>query len=67
MFNAVTDGYWILIKYLRASDVLYEIHFEAEGRSTQYSATYSIYVKPRLNEAVQDRSLVLRKEVSILK
>ena len=66
-FDAVTDGYWILLRYLHASNVLYQIHFEAEGRATQYSATYSISVKPRLNDAVQDRSHVLRNEVSILK
>jgi hypothetical protein len=66
-FYAVTDGYWILLRYLRASNVLYEIHFEAEGRATQYSATYNIFVKPRPNDAVQDKSSFLAKGDSILK
>jgi hypothetical protein len=66
-FYSVTDGYWILIRCLCASSVLYEIHFEAEGRGTQYSATYHIAVKPRPNDAVQDKSILLGEGSSILK
>lgn len=66
-FQAVTDGYWILIKCLHSSDVLYEIHFEAEGRATQYSATYSISVRRRMNDEVKDKSHILRKMETILK
>jgi hypothetical protein len=54
-FDAVTDGYWILIKYLAASDdVPYQIHFAARGRSLHtgdqlyYSATYEILVRKKI-------------------
>ena len=45
-FDAVTDGYWILIKSLPSSKQPYQIHFEAKGRgNVNYSSTYDIVVK----------------------
>jgi hypothetical protein len=56
-FDAVTDGYWILIRSLSPSDEPYQIHFEAKGRGDYYnSATYDITVKPRPPSRVEDKS-----------
>ena len=45
-YDAVTDGYWILIKSLPSSEQPYQIHFEAKGRgAVSYSSTYDIVVK----------------------
>jgi hypothetical protein len=47
-FDAVTDGYWILIRSLPPSNEPYRIHFEAKGRHNySNSATYDIIVKPK--------------------
>ena len=47
-FDAVTDGYWILIRSLPPSEVPYRIHFEAKGRGRYFnSGTYDIIVKPK--------------------
>jgi hypothetical protein len=47
-FDAVTDGYWILIRSLPPSEVPYQIHFEAEGRGRYfYSGTYDIKVESK--------------------
>jgi hypothetical protein len=46
IYNAVTDGYWILLSSLPCSTNPYEIHFEATHRDYRYSATYEIIVKP---------------------
>jgi hypothetical protein len=45
-YNAVTDGYWILLSSLHSSTNPYEIHFEATRRDNRYSATYEIIVEP---------------------
>jgi hypothetical protein len=45
-YNAVTDGYWILLSSLPSSINPYEIHFEATRRDNRYSATYEIIVEP---------------------
>jgi hypothetical protein len=56
-FDAVTDGYWILIRSLPPAEVPYRIHFEAIGRNNYYnSATYDIIVKP---SHVEDKSDIL--------
>jgi hypothetical protein len=56
-FEAVTDGYWILIRELQASDEPYQIYFEAKnGTYYHYSATYDIFVKPRPRSNFKDRS-----------
>jgi hypothetical protein len=47
-FDAVTDGYWILIRSLPPSEVPYRIHFEAKGRDRYFnSGTYDIIVKSK--------------------
>ena len=46
IFEAMTDGYWILIRELQTSDEPYQIYFEAKnGTYYHYSATYDIFVK----------------------
>jgi hypothetical protein len=56
-FDAVTDGYWILIRELPALDEPYQIYFEAKnGTYYHYSATYDIFVKPRPRSNFKDRS-----------
>ena len=45
-YNAVTDGYWILLSSLHSSTYPYEIHFEATRKDNRYSATYEIIVEP---------------------
>jgi hypothetical protein len=63
IFDAVTDGFWILIKELQAANGPYRIHFEArKGSYYHYSATYDIYVKPRPKSNFTDKSFdVARK------
>jgi len=59
-FDAVTDGYWILVRSLPPSEVPYQIHFEAEGRHGYYnSGTYDITVKPKPPSRVEDKSDIL--------
>ena len=59
-FDAMTDGYWLLIRSLPPSDVSYQIHFEAEGRDGYYnSGTYEIIVKPKPASRVDDKSDIL--------
>jgi hypothetical protein len=56
-FDAVADGYWILIRSLPPSDEPYQIHFEAKGRGDySNSATYDITVKPKPPSSVEDKS-----------
>jgi hypothetical protein len=56
-FDAVTDGYWILIRSLPPSNEPYRIHFEAKGRHNySNSATYDIIVKPKPAIRVEDKS-----------
>jgi hypothetical protein len=60
MFDAVADGYWILIRSLPPSNEPYRIHFEAVGRNNYYnSATYDIIVKPKPLSRVEDKSDIL--------
>jgi hypothetical protein len=59
-FDAVADGYWILIRSLPPSNEPYRIHFEAVGRDNYYnSATYDIIVKPKQTSRVEDKSDIL--------
>jgi hypothetical protein len=59
-FDAVADGYWILIRSLPPSDEPYQIHFEAKGRGDySNSATYDITVKPKPPSSVEDKSDIL--------
>jgi hypothetical protein len=59
-FDAVADGYYILIKSLPPSNEPYRIHFEAVGRNNYYnSATYDIIVKPKPASRVEDKSDIL--------
>jgi hypothetical protein len=57
-YDAVTDGYWILIKSLSSSEQPYQIHFEAIGRgAVSYSSTYDIVVKSSMAAgSVTDKS-----------
>ena len=56
-FDAVIDGYWILIRELQASAEPYRIYFEAKnGTYYHYSATYDIFVKPRPKSNFRDKS-----------
>jgi hypothetical protein len=59
-FDAVTDGYWILISELQASVEPYHIYFEAKnGTYYHYSATYDIFVKPCPESNFKDKSYAL--------
>jgi hypothetical protein len=59
-FDAVADGYYILIRSLPPSNEPYRIHFEAVGRNNYYnSATYDIIVKPKPLSRVEDKSDIL--------
>jgi hypothetical protein len=59
-FDAVADGYWILIRSLPPSNEPYRIHFEAVGRGDySNSATYDITVKPKPPSSVEDKSDIL--------
>jgi len=59
-FEAVTDGYWILIRELQASHEPYQIYFEAKkGTYYHYSATYDIFVEPRPKSNIKDRSYAI--------
>jgi hypothetical protein len=56
-FDAVTDGYWILIRELRPDEEPYRIYFEAnKGTYYHYSATYDISVSSRPRSKFQDKS-----------
>jgi hypothetical protein len=62
--DAVTDGYWILIRQLEPSVEPYRIYFQARnGTYYHYSATYEILVKqrPRRNFTDISYSLVHNK------
>ena len=65
VFNAVTDGYWILIRELRPEEEPYRIYFEAKkGTYYHYSATYDIFVSPRPRSIFQDKSSsIVRKHM----
>ena len=67
VFRAVTDGYWILIRSLPASDIKYQIHFEANAPGTYYSATYDILVKCRGKSINEDRTANLLNGFSVSK
>ncbi len=57
VFDAVTDGYWILIRELQATDEPYRIYFEAnKGTYYHYAATYDIFVSARPRSNFQDTS-----------
>jgi hypothetical protein len=59
-FDAVTDGYWILIRELQALNEPYQIYFEAKNDTYyHYSATYDIFVKPRPRSNFKDRSYAI--------
>ena len=59
-FDAVADGYYMLIRSLPPSNEPYRIHFEAVGRNNYYnSATYDIIVKPKPPSRVEDKSDIL--------
>jgi hypothetical protein len=59
-FDAVTDGYWILIRKLQPSDEPYKIYFEAKnGTYYHYSATYDILVKARPKSKFKDKSYAI--------
>jgi hypothetical protein len=61
-FDAVTDGYWILIRELQASTEPYRIYFEAQkGAYYHYSATYDISVKPYPKGNFEDKSYILTR------
>jgi hypothetical protein len=66
VFDAVTDGYWILIRELQPADEPYRIFFEAKnGTYYHYSATYDIFVSPRPRSNFQDNSSsIIRKAKS---
>ncbi len=60
IFDAVTDGYWILIRKLLAADRPYRIYFEArKGDYYHYSATYDIFVLPRPKSNFLDKSYAI--------
>jgi hypothetical protein len=57
VFDAVTDGYWILIRELQPAGQPYRIYFEAKkGTYYHYSATYDILVSPRPRSKFRDNS-----------
>lgn len=59
-FDAVTDGYWILIRELQASVEPYQIYFEAKnGTYYHYSATYDVFVKPGPRSNFKDKSYAI--------
>jgi hypothetical protein len=63
VFDAVTDGYWILIRELQPSDEPYRIYFEAKkGTYYHYSATYDIFVSPRPKSNFQDKSSAIARK-----
>jgi hypothetical protein len=66
VFDAVIDGYWILIRELRPADKPYRIFFEARnGTYYHYSATYDIFVRQRPRTNVKDiSSFIIRKASS---
>jgi hypothetical protein len=56
IFDAVTDGYWILIREFQAGGP-YRIYFEArKGDYYHYSATYDIFVQSRPKSNFKDKS-----------
>jgi hypothetical protein len=65
VFKAVTDGFWILIRSLPASEDRYQIHFEANAYGTFYSATYDILVKPKVRKICDDLSSNLLEGFSL--
>jgi hypothetical protein len=65
VFDAVIDGYWILIRELRAANEPYRIFFEAKnGTYYHYSATYDIFVRPRPRSRFQDISFFMIRKAS---
>jgi hypothetical protein len=57
VFDAVIDGYWILIRELQPAGQPYRIYFEAKkGTYYHYSATYDIFVSSRPKSQFRDNS-----------
>jgi hypothetical protein len=59
-FDAVADGYYMLIRSLPPSNEPYRIHFEAVGQNNYYnSATYDIIVKPKQTSRMEDKDILI--------